>query len=139
MDQDSQYIQILSIFHFVVAGIAALAACFPIIHFMIGISMLAGSFFPNSAEAHTPFPFNMFGLLFTIIPGAMILFGWMFAITLALAGYFLLKRRHYLFCMVMAGISCAFTPFGTVLGVFTIVVLMRPPVKEQFNRVVVAA
>ena len=33
----------------------------------------------------------------------------------------------------MAAISCAFMPFGTVLGVFTLIVLLRPGVKELFG------
>jgi hypothetical protein len=33
----------------------------------------------------------------------------------------------------MAGIECMFTPFGTVLGVFTIITLVRPSVKEVFE------
>jgi hypothetical protein len=32
----------------------------------------------------------------------------------------------------MAAIACMLMPFGTVLGVFTIIVLMRPSVKELF-------
>ncbi len=135
MNQDLSQIKILSIFHFVVAGIAALFACFPIFHLLIGISMLTGSngFFPSDSSANLPFPFSMFGLIFTIIPAAIILLGWAFAISLAISGYFLLKKHQYMFCLIMAGISCVFTPFGTVLGVFTIVVLMRPSVKELFT------
>jgi hypothetical protein len=38
-----------------------------------------------------------------------------------------------MFCLVMAGIQCIFMPFGTVLGVFTIIVLMRNSVKEAFT------
>jgi hypothetical protein len=71
--------------------------------------------------------------MFTIIPAAMILFGWAFAISLAISGYFLFKKQHYMFCMIMAGICCIFMPFGTVLGVFTIIVLIRPSVKELFK------
>jgi hypothetical protein len=33
----------------------------------------------------------------------------------------------------VAALSCAFMPFGTVLGVFTIVVLVRPSVKQLFE------
>ena len=36
----------------------------------------------------------------------------------------------------MAGLECIFMPFGTVLGVFTIIVLMRDTVKELFGRAV---
>jgi hypothetical protein len=133
MNQDVDQIKILAIFHFVVAGVAGLFACFPIFHLLMGISMLTGGFFPTDAPSDMPFPFSLFGLMFTLIPAAMIFFGWAFAISLAISGYFLIKKQHYLFCMIMAGVSCVFTPFGTVLGVFTIIVLMRPSVKELFN------
>jgi hypothetical protein len=32
----------------------------------------------------------------------------------------------------MAAISCAFMPFGTVLGNFTLIVLCKPAVKPSF-------
>jgi hypothetical protein len=59
--------------------------------------------------------------------------GWAFAIGLFLAGRFLQRREHHLFCLVMARISCTVVPFGTVLGTFTISVLMRPSVQEIFG------
>ena len=31
-----------------------------------------------------------------------------------------------MFCLVIAAVQCAFVPFGTVLGVFTIVALQKP-------------
>ncbi len=132
MNEDLQHIKILSIFHYIVAAIAGLFACFPIFHLIMGISMLAGGFrIPD--DPSTPFPVALFGLMFTLIPAAIILLGWAFAISMAFAGYFLGQKRNYMFCMVMAGIGCIFTPFGTVLGVFTIIVLSRPSVKNLFN------
>lgn len=133
MNQDQDQIKILAIFHFVVAAIGGLFACFPILHLLMGISMLVGDFFPGGAPSNMPFPFGLFGLMFTLIPAGMIFFGWLFAIALAVSGYFLLRKQGYLYCLVMAGVSCVFTPFGTVLGIFTIVVLMRPSVKELFR------
>jgi hypothetical protein len=40
----------------------------------------------------------------------------------------------------MAAVECLFMPFGTVLAVFTLVVLLRPAVKQLFeaNRVIAA-
>jgi hypothetical protein len=35
--------------------------------------------------------------------------------------------------MVIAALLCMFMPFGTVLGVFTIIVLVRDSVKALFN------
>lgn len=130
MEQDKQYLQLTGIFHFVVGGIAGLLACFPIIHFVIGISMFFAALAnPKSVDAA---PFSIFGLMFTIIPGLMIAIGWVFAICVMLAGYFLLKRRNHTYCLVMACIECIFMPFGTVLGVLTILLLLRPEVKALF-------
>lgn len=130
--QDAEYLKLLSIFHYVVAGFAGLFACFPIFHLAIGLGMLTGGFggFPSN-EA---FPFQLFGLMFTVIPAAIILGGWTFAICVAISGYFLSRRKKYMFCFVMAAISTVFMPFGTVLGVFTILVLLRSPVKEMFEK-----
>lgn len=133
MNDDIQHLNILSIFHYVVAGIAGLFSLFPIFHLMMGISMLAGGFFPSEAEMEAPFPFWMFGLMFTLIPAAMIFFGLVFSGFIAAAGFFLAKRKNHMFCLVMAGVSCIFMPFGTVLGVFSIIVLSRPSVKELFS------
>jgi hypothetical protein len=33
----------------------------------------------------------------------------------------------------MAAIACMFMPFGTILGVFSIIVLVRPSVKSLFD------
>lgn len=45
---------------------------------------------------------------------------------------FLSRRRHHVFCLVIAGIECLVMPFGTVLGVFTIIVLTKESVREMF-------
>jgi hypothetical protein len=133
MDQDKQHLKLLSIFHYVVGGLAALFACFPIIHLILGISMLTGNFFGQSLPTDEPFPFNLMAIMFTVIPLFMIMVGWAYAIAMIFAGTYLAKNQHYLFCMVMAALSCTFSPFGTALGVFTIIVLARPSVKELFN------
>lgn len=144
--QCGQYLTILSIFHYIVGGIAALFACFPIIHFVVGILMLLSSFVPNLVETtegpsvFPMLPFTFVGLMFTVIAGSIILLGWAFALCMIVAGRSLATRTRYTFCLVMAGIACMFTPFGTVLGVFTIIVLMQPVVKDMFQaRQMVAA
>ena len=56
-----------------------------------------------------------------------------YALSLFLAARYLAARRRHMFCVVVAAISCAFSPLGTVLGVFTLIVLYRPSVREQFS------
>lgn len=127
--QDEQYLKILSIFHYVVGGITGLFACFPVFHLAMGISMLTGGFGP----APDDFPFQLFGLMFVLIPGCIIVAGWALAGCMIAAGYFLSTRQKYTFCLVVAGVECIFMPFGTVLGVFTIILLVKPEVKALFE------
>ena len=97
---------------------------------ILGILFIVG---PNrilNFQGSPPPPF--IGWILTIAGGSMMLLGWAFAICLIMAGRFIAKQKHYIFCLVMASLNCLFMPFGTVLGVFTIVVLMRPPVKAMF-------
>ncbi len=130
-NQDEQHLQILSVFHFVVGGLTALFACFPIFHLVIGLGMLTGGFGPPPADEE--FPFRLFGLMFVLFPAIIMLLGWALAGSIIAAGYFLSKRQNYTFCLVVAGIECIFIPFGTVLGVFTIIVLVRPTAKALFE------
>jgi len=130
MNKDEEHLKLLSIFHYVVGGIAGFFACFPVIHLIIGIVILAvGS---KEVSGGDEIPVIIFGLLFTLIPLIIILCGWAFAICLIISGRFLARRKCYKFCFAIACVSCAFMPCGTVLGVFTSIVLMRPSVKALF-------
>ena len=54
------------------------------------------------------------------------------AICILMAGRSLARQRRYLFAFVIACLECFFIPFGTILGVFTIIVLSRESVKTLF-------
>jgi hypothetical protein len=127
-ETDSEHLKLLSIFHYVVAGLAALFACIPIFHLVLGLVMLLA---PDKLGPGTPPP-AFIGMLFVVFATVFILAGWAFAILVLISGRFLAARKHYLFCLVMACVECIFMPFGTVLGVFTILTLVRPSVKELF-------
>jgi hypothetical protein len=75
----------------------------------------------------------LIGWIFVIFASVFITLGWTFAAFIVTTGRFLARHKHYQFCLVMAGIECLFMPFGTVLGVFTILVLVREPVKQLFG------
>jgi len=128
MSQDSEHLKLLAIFHYVVAGITALFACIPFLHFFMGLALATGIFPDTDPEAQ---PIGIFIMVFA---GLFIVAGWTLAALIAYAGRNLQTRRRYTFCLVMAGVECIFMPFGTVLGVFTIIVLMRDSVKLLFGR-----
>jgi hypothetical protein len=127
MNQDEQYLKLLSIFHYVVGGLTALFACFPLLHIAMGIAMLCGAF---DAEDGPP---KIFAWLFIIFPAVLMLCGWALSVCIIIAGRKLARRKARLYCLVIAALECILMPFGTVLGVFTIVLLMKDSVKQLFS------
>lgn len=127
--QDDSHLKLLEIFHYVAAGITVLVGCFPVIHLSIGIGMLLIPIPPGEGQ-EIP---RAIGWLFIVISSLIILTFWIAAFVMFLGGRTLRRRQRYMFCLVVAGISCVFMPYGTTLGVFTILVLMRPSVKQIFG------
>src|SRR6516165_1681008 len=107
MTQDEDHLRLLSIFHYVVAAMAALFACFPIIHLIIGLAFILE---PNKFEGKGEPPPAWFGWLFVIVASIFITLGWTFAGFILATGRSLAKRRRYMFCLVMAGVECLFMP-----------------------------
>lgn len=128
---DSQHLRLLAIFHYVVGGLTGLFACFPLLHVAIGLAMIYAPHAFNTKPGDEPPAFV--GWIFAGFGGALVLAGWAVAVCILFAGRFIAKRRRYWFVFVLACIQCAIFPFGTVLGVFTIVVLSRPSVKSLFQ------
>ena len=57
----------------------------------------------------------------------------MAAIGNLLSGLYLRARKYRMFSIIVAALNCLQIPFGTVLGVFTIVVLVRESVRELYE------
>jgi hypothetical protein len=129
MNEDREYLRLLSIFHYVVGGLAALFAFFPVVYIAMGILVV---YAPGTMDAGDDAMAALFGWVFIIIGAGLVVLGWAFAVFTIIAGRYLARQVHYLFCMVMAAIECIFMPFGTVLGIFTIIVLAKPSVKKMF-------
>jgi hypothetical protein len=129
MNQDQEHLRLLSIFHYVVAGLGALIACIPLIHLTVGVLMVTG----RLADGRNPPP-PALGWILVGLGAAAVVAGWTFAALIARAGRCLARRTHYTYCLVMAALLCVLcSPFGAVLGVFTIIVLLRPSVKALFG------
>lgn len=132
-DQDVEHIRILSICYYVMAGVTALLACFPIFHLFIGVMMLTGSFGGGGMSAHDKEGMQMVGGMFVGVSSLIILTGWLLAVMNFIVARRIVKRESKVLCLVIAGINCLNMPFGTVLGVFTFIVLNRPQVIQSFD------
>jgi glucan phosphoethanolaminetransferase (alkaline phosphatase superfamily) len=62
---------------------------------------------------------------------------WAISVFIIIAGVKLRKRRNRMFCMVIGAIECMFMPLGTVLGVFTLIVLNKESIKQTYGQPIV--
>ena len=129
MDKNLQNLRTLGVFYYVVAALAAMIALIPMIHLTIGSVLLVVSLINPKAML----PLTFVGGVFVLVASFLILLGAAFGTCLFLAGRFLRQTRHYHFCLVMGGVACVFFPWGTVLGVFTLVLLSKEEVRALFS------
>ncbi len=129
--QDAEHLRYLAIGHYVLGSLTALFACFPLMHVVIGVMMVSGKF-PGGPGGMPPEAASM-GWLFIGMGALFIVGGWGLAVVMLLCGRWLSARRNHAFCFVVSCIECAFMPLGTILGVFSLVVLQRPSVKSLFE------
>lgn len=128
MSKDEEQLRVLSIFHYVVGALAAVFGFFPTFHLIMGLVFIAGGI----AEGGEAVVLSFMGFFFVLFALTFMLCAWSLAVVVILGGRYLSQRRHYRFCMFAGGAACLFMPFGTVLGVFTILVLNRTSVRELF-------
>jgi hypothetical protein len=130
VNKDAEHLQLLAIFHYVVAGVAALFSFFPLLYSVIGGFLLYAAQNPSPNNQEPPPAF--LGWIFIALGAVFFLAGITMAIFILIAGRCLSRRKAYSFALVVACIECLFVPFGTILRVFTIVVLSRESVKALF-------
>jgi hypothetical protein len=131
MNEDESHLNSLAIAHYAVGGFMVLFSCLPLIHMFIGLAVIFGGEGMVDDQGQ-PAP-EWFGWLFFSIGLAGFLIGQAISICVIVSGRFLRRRKNYWFSFVLACIACAFMPFGTVLGIFTIIVLSRESVKEIYG------
>ncbi len=129
MTEDDRYLRLLSIFHYALAALATLFALFPTIHLVVGIAFLCGAFKDPQGQTESPW----IGWFFIAFASIWILVGLTFAFCVFLTGRSLQQKRRYMFCLVMAGLECVFMPFGTMLGIFTLILLLKDRIRPQFG------
>jgi len=71
--------------------------------------------------------------IFTGVIGLIIICGWTLGALTAYAGHCIKKRKHKLFIHVMAGINCIWIPYGTILGIATILLFQWPEAQAEFE------
>ena len=136
VDRDAEQVRILSIFQYAAAGVTALVGSFPLLHVAMGalILLLPDSVRGSGKDAfprEIGFIFMGFGLVFVAA-------GWTIAAAHFLTARFLKQKRRYWFCVVASAITCLACMFSSgIVGIASLVILLRPGVKDLFDREVV--
>ena len=127
---DLSHLKTLSIFYWIFAGLSFFGICGGGLYIFLGIAMMSApadaDMDPEAAKAIGGGMIGMgvFVVLLTIVAGLLN----------AMVASSLRTQRRYMLCMIWAALTCLSIPLGTILGVFTLVVLNRPSVKTMFGR-----
>jgi hypothetical protein len=128
---DADHLNLLSIFHFVGAGLALIGILFLVAHFAIFHTIFSNPKIWENQKQGPP-PQELFAVFKWVY-----VFGGTWLVTSGvlnvLSGLYLRARKHRTFSMIVAGINCIHIPLGTVLGVFTMIVLLRDSVLELYE------
>lgn len=128
---DADHLNLLAIFHFISAGFACLGLVFLFGHYMLFHTMMTNpQMWKTSPQAPDPAQF------FAVFRWFYVVFGtWLVASGLLnlISAFCLRRRTHRTFSIVVACINCIYMPLGTILGAFTIIVLVRDTVRELYE------
>ena len=127
--QDRDHLRILSIMHYVFAGLGVLGLGLLGVHYAMLRTFMNPEFMKHEAHPPPDAFMDMF-VWFYVVFGAIIVLGMVLNVMVAQR---LKTRRGRMFCMVVAGLDLLQMPLGTLLGIFTLLVLSRDSVRWAFE------
>jgi hypothetical protein len=125
--KDLSHLQTLAVCHYVWGGLMLLLSCVFLFHIGFGVLVLRD---PSSFGRSPPPPFV--GWLMIAAGIAALLLSWTLAVLTIYSARCLRARRRRQLSVVVAALNCLWMPVGTVLGVFTLIVLSRPSVQGLY-------
>ncbi|MCR9251415.1 MAG: hypothetical protein NXI20_13385 [bacterium] len=116
---------------YLIKGILTLLMSFlPLIYIFLGGFL---STMIEMEEIQDPPPFDI-GLIFMIIGVVALIFIVGTGVATILASNYIRDRKNYTFILVVAILNCFSGILGILLGVFTIIEINKPEVKELFEQ-----
>ncbi len=131
---DEEHLKLLAIGYWVAGGMAALFSLFGLFYLSMG-AMIAVSFAKIPAASLQPNqrPPAFLPWMFAGIGLAIFMLAATFAAMRFWTAVCLKRRTSRTFCLVVAALTCLEFPYGTTLGVLTLIALGRPSVIQLFG------
>jgi hypothetical protein len=125
-------LRLLSIGFYIQAGIAAFYTII-LLGYAGFVTAMASGIAKSANDSGQNVPPWLLPLI-SIVSVMLLLLAALYSIGLFLAGLWLRRFRNLLFIQVVAALNCIAIPYGTVLSIFTFLVLQRPSAKQFFSR-----
>jgi len=130
--RDDEHLKLLGIFHYVTAALHLMGCAAGAVY--VGMAAFVPAAMSNAPAGDVPDGLPaMIGGVFGVLGVGLIFLSITAAALTAYAGWSLHHRRNRILVLVIAALHLLNVPFGTLLGVFTIVVMSRPEVTEEFE------
>ncbi|MFZ5895051.1 MAG: hypothetical protein ACOY0T_28585 [Myxococcota bacterium] len=134
---DQSDLKTLAICHYAYAALLAFGGLVPVVMVLFGVGLVtslaataSGTTTPAADVAAGGF---MVGGVLLVIMGAVTFLVWVKAGLVLFSGLSLRRGKHRTLSQVVAALCCLNVPLGTLLGVFTLMVLARPSVRAGYD------
>lgn len=131
---DLHHLKLLSIFYYISAGLQVLGGCLGLIYFIVGLGVALAPPPDTSDAQNTEEAQQVVGGVFMLLGGCIGLLCIVLVVLAIMTGISLNTQRRRTLCLITAAITCLNIPLGTVLGIFTFVVLSRASVVALFDQ-----
>jgi hypothetical protein len=121
---DLKNLRVVGVLHYVAGALLALFSSLFIGCIWFGV---------RSMRTHVPGASSSFGPLVVGMGSVALVLGWTMAGMMVQAGRCIEARRSRRLCLIVAALSTGWFPFGSILGLFTLVLLTKPHVRALFG------
>ena len=129
---DAEHLRLLAIGHYIVGAICILFSSLFIFHFVFAVSGAWDLAPPNATSQAAKRAAETANHFFAVFSALVVLSGWALGGLVILTGRWIARRVHHTPTIVVACVNIALVPLGSILGVFTLIVLLRPSVKRMY-------
>jgi hypothetical protein len=130
---DDEHLRLLTIGHYITGGLCVAFASMFIFHFLFIGFIAANPDFFAAAPGHPVAPPDGMMRILAVVLGLFIAIGWSFGGLTIYVGRCIKQRSRRTLTFVVACMNTIFVPFGTVLAVFTLIVMSRPSVRRLYG------